>query len=114
MEAQVIKSYASYHSDSAHNPHGKRVFAVPKEFHMKADRKQGLVKAIVTEIAATYTQLFPLHNRNTLPLIWLNCQVLDHEIIACCFTIPKARTRNGIPNSLKKDNSFFKSLKESY
>lgn len=114
MEAQVIEFYASYHSDSAHNPHGKRVFAVPKEFHMKAERKQGLVKAIVTEIAATYTQLFPLHNRNTLHLIWLNCQVLDHEIIVCCFTIPKARTRNGIPNSIQKDNSFFKSLKESY
>lgn len=48
---------------------GKKISAVPKEFHLKAKRKQGLVNAIVTEIAATYTQLFLLCNRNTLHLI---------------------------------------------
>lgn len=53
----------------AHNPHRKRVSAVPEEFHLKAKRKQGLVNAIVTEIAATYTQLFPLYNWNSLHLI---------------------------------------------
>lgn len=66
-EAQVFKSFNR--TDSAHNPHRKRVSAVPKEFHLKAKRKQGLVNAIVTEIAATYTQLFLLYNRNTLHLI---------------------------------------------
>lgn len=53
----------------AHNPHRKRVSAVPEEFHLKAKRKQGLVNAIVTEIAATYTQLFLLYHWNPLHLI---------------------------------------------
>lgn len=59
VEAQVCESSRT---DSAHNPHRKRVSAVPEEFHLKARRKQGLVNAIVTEIAAPYTQLFLLHN----------------------------------------------------
>lgn len=66
VEAQVCESSRT---DSAHNPHRKRVSAVPEEFHLKARRKQGLVNAIVTEIAAPYTQLFLLHNWNALHLI---------------------------------------------
>lgn len=116
-EARVFKSLNR--TDSAHNPHRKRVSAVPEEFHWKAGRKQGFRKcycyrnsSYIHPAISIIQQKYSAFNIicSCIAKFWTGNK--DGTLKVHCLTSSKARIRNKNPNEHSERTSFSLKVKK--